>query len=67
MIPKEVEYRIAAYFFHNYLPEDLRMQVEESLLTPCLATENEENLDYDELVRTAVHLINEQLEGKTFK
>lgn len=67
MIPKEVEYRIAAYFFHNYLPGDIMIQVEEALLLPCLTAEKEEDLDYDELVWMAVEMIKKQLEGKRLK
>lgn len=33
MIPEEVENRIAKYFFHRYLPEEVRIEVEYRLLT----------------------------------
>ncbi|MGM8364498.1 hypothetical protein ACLIBG_03345 [Virgibacillus sp. W0181] len=66
MIPEEVESRIARYFFHNYLPDEVMMEVVEKLLPPCIYTE-EEDLDFDELVRWALDIIKEQLEDKSFK
>lgn len=67
MIPIEVEYRIAVFFFHNYLPKDIMMQVEEALIHPCLEAEKEEDLDHDELVWMAIDMIKGQLEGKSLK
>ncbi|GAE95492.1 hypothetical protein JCM21714_4758 [Gracilibacillus boraciitolerans JCM 21714] len=66
MIPEEVENRIAKYFFHNYLPDEVMMDIVDKLLPPCIDTEKE-NLDIDELVRWALEIIKEQLEDKRFK
>ncbi|MBU8567925.1 hypothetical protein KM914_16110 [Virgibacillus pantothenticus] len=66
MIPEEVENRIANYFFHNYLPNEVMMEVVDKLLPPCIYTQ-EEDLDFDELVRGAIEIIKEQLEDKSFK
>ncbi|GAB2550278.1 hypothetical protein [Gracilibacillus alcaliphilus] len=66
MIPAEVEYRIAYYFFRMYLPDEVRFQIEDRLLPTCMWSE-EEDLDHDELVRWAVEIIDEQLEDKRFK
>jgi hypothetical protein len=60
MIPAEVENRIARYFLHMYLPDEVRMKVEERLLPSCILNE-EEDLDQDELVRWAIEVIDEQL------
>lgn len=66
MIPEEVELRIAKYFFHMYLPDEVMREVEEKLLLPCIWTDEEE-LDHDELVRWALEIIDERLDGKRFK
>lgn len=66
MIPEEVEIRIAKYFFHMYLPDDIMREVEEKILPPCIWLDREE-LDYDELVREALEIISKQLDGKQFK
>lgn len=66
MIPEEVELRIARYFFHMYLPEEVMQEVEEKLLPPCIWADEKE-LDHDELVRWAIEIINKQLDGKHFK
>ena len=66
MIPSEVENRIARYFLHMYLPNKVRMAVEERLLLPCILKEEEE-LDQDELVRWAIEIIDKQLENKRFR
>lgn len=66
MIPVEVENRIARYFLHMYLPEDVMMKVEERLLPSCILNE-EEDLDQDELVRWAIDIIDKQLGDKRFK
>lgn len=66
MIPEEVEIRIARYFFHKYLPDEVMQEVEEQLLPPCIWTD-EEKLDHDELVRWALEIIDERLDGKRFK
>lgn len=66
MIPTEVENRIAKYFFHMYLPDEVMMEVEKRLLPSCIWKE-EKNLDYDELVRWAIEIIDKQLEDKRFR
>jgi len=50
MIPSEVENRIAKYFFHMYLPDDVLTKVEDRLLPSCITIEDEA-IDHDELVR----------------
>ncbi len=50
MIPEKAENRIAKYFFHNYLPDEMMMEIVDKLLSPCICTEKE-NLDFDEPVR----------------
>nr|WP_295975722.1 hypothetical protein [uncultured Bacillus sp.] len=66
MIPEEVELRIAKYFFHKYLPDEVMREVEDQLLPPCIWMDEEE-LDHDELVRWALEIIDKQLDGKIFK
>lgn len=66
MIPEEVENRIAKYFFHNYLPDEVMIEIVDKLLPPCIYTE-EEDLDFDELTLWALEIIREQLEDKRFK
>ncbi|ADC51467.1 hypothetical protein ACOSZF_23610 [Cytobacillus firmus] len=66
MIPEEVEIRIAKYFLHMYLPDEVMRKVEEKLLPPCI-WKGEEELDYDELVRWSLEIINQELDGKSFK
>lgn len=66
MIPEEVELRIAKDFFHVDLPDKVMRQVEEKLLPPCTWKEEEE-LDLDELVHWAIEIIDNQLDGKSFK
>ncbi|WP_071459549.1 hypothetical protein [Bacillus massilinigeriensis] len=67
MIPIEVENRIAKYIFHHFLPEEVMEQLIELLLPLCLETDEEEDLDQDELERQAVLMIEARLEGKSFK
>ncbi len=67
MIPIEVENRIATYFFHRFLPEEVMDQIVELLLPLCLEADKEEDLDRDDLVRQAVTIIEARLEGKSFK
>ena len=67
MIPIEVENRIAKYFFHRFLPEEVMEQIVELLLPLCLEADEEEDLDRDDLVRKAVTIIEARLEGKSFK
>ena len=66
MIPSEVEWRIARYFLHMYLPDDVMVKVEERLLPSCLQIE-EGAINHDELIRWAIEIIDEQLEGKRFR
>lgn len=66
MIPEEVELRIARYFFHMYLPDDIMKNVEAKLLPPCIWMDEEE-LDHDELVHWALEIIDKHLDGKYFK
>lgn len=49
-----------------YLPDDVMIKIEDKLLPSCIWTE-EENLDYDELVRWAIDIIDSQLENKRFR
>jgi hypothetical protein len=67
MIPVEVENRIATYFFHRFLPEEVMEQIVELLLPLCLEADEEEDLEQEDLVRQAVTIIEAQLEGKSFK
>ena len=60
MIPSEVESRIAKYFSHMYLPNDVMRKVEARLLPSCISIEDGA-IDYDELVRWAVEVIDIQL------
>lgn len=66
MIPLDVEIRIANYFLHRYLPEEVMIKVEERLLPPCIWND-EGDLDHDELVRRAIEIIDKFLEDKSFK
>lgn len=67
MIPIEVENRIANYFFHRYLPEEVMIAIVDSLLPTCALTMKEEDLDCDKLVRCAIEIIEHQLEDKRFR
>lgn len=66
MIPSEVENRIARYFFHIYLPEEVMMKVEDKLLSSYIWME-EENVDHDELVNWAIEIIDKKLKDKRFR
>jgi len=66
MIPTEIENRIANYFFHMYLPEEVMTEIEDRLLPPCIWDE-EEHINPDNLVRWAIEIIDKQLEDKVFK
>lgn len=66
MIPTEVENRVAKYFFHRYLPEEVMMKIVDRLLTACMLDE-EEDLDFGELVRWAIEIIEEELEDKRIR
>ncbi|PFG07762.1 hypothetical protein [Bacillus sp. es.034] len=45
MIPVEVENRIATYFFHRFLPEEVIEQIVELLLPLCLEADEEDVFD----------------------
>jgi len=66
MIPTEVENRIAKYFFHRYLPAEVMTKIVDRLLIPCVWDE-EEDLDFNELVSWAIEIIDKQLEDKRFR
>jgi hypothetical protein len=66
MIPIEIESRVAKYFFHRYLPEEVMVKIVDRLLTACVLDE-EEDLDFDELVRWAIEIIDEELEDKRIR
>lgn len=66
MIPEEVEDRIAMYFFHNYLPDEVMWEIVDKLLPTCIYMEKED-LDFDELVHCAIEIIKDQLKDKRFK
>jgi hypothetical protein len=42
MIPTEVENRVAKYFFHRYLPEEVMMKIVDRLLTACVWDKEED-------------------------
>jgi hypothetical protein len=67
LIPKEMENRIARYFFHNYLPEEIMYELIDLLIPQCLNVENEGNIDQDALVLESVLILQERLEGKSIK
>lgn len=67
MIPIDVEHRIAVYFLHQYLPEDVLNELEGILLPLCLLVDEEKDLDKDELVKRAIQIIEHHLEDKCFK
>ncbi|MFZ3580362.1 hypothetical protein [Virgibacillus sp. DJP39] len=55
--------RLARYFFHNYLPNEVMYGIIDKLLPPCINTENED-LDIDELVQWGIEIINRELANK---
>ena len=67
MIPIDVEHRIATYFFHRFLPQEVLNELESALLPLCLMVDEEEELDKDKLVDVALDIIEHHLEGKYFK
>lgn len=67
MIPEGVENRIARYFFHHYLPDEIMYELVDLLIPQCLNVEDEEDLDEDTLVMECVILLHEQLDGKSMK
>lgn len=66
MIPSEVENRIAQYFFHMYLPDEVMIIVEEKLLSSSIWIKDED-IDHDQLVSQAIDIIDHHLEDKSFK
>ncbi|MDN4607357.1 MULTISPECIES: hypothetical protein [Sporosarcina] len=67
MIPEEVENRIAKYFFHNYLPDEIMYELVDLLIPQCLNVEDENDLDQDGLVTEAVLILRDRLDGKSMK
>lgn len=61
MISSEVEDRIARYFFHQYLPEDVRLEIVGTLL-PFYLIDDEDEPSEDEMVKLAIDIIDSQLE-----
>ncbi|WP_203248506.1 hypothetical protein [Sporosarcina beigongshangi] len=66
MILSEVESRIARYFFHMYLPENVLVKEGERLIPSCIRFEVQA-MDYDELVRLDINIIDKLLESKRFR
>ena len=63
MISSEVEDRIARYFFHQYLPEDVRLEIVGTLLPFYLTDDDDEDEpSADEMVKLAIDIIDSQLE-----
>lgn len=64
MISSEVEDRIARYFFHRYLPEDVRLEIVGKLLPFYLIDddEDEDEPSADEMIKLAIDIIDSQLE-----
>ena len=62
MISSEVEDRIARYFFHRYLPEDVRLEIVGKLLPFYLIDDDEDEPPADEMVKLAIDIIDSQLE-----
>lgn len=67
MIPEEVENRIAKYFFHNYLPDEIMYKLVDLLIPQCLNVEDENDLDQDGLVTEAVLILRNRMDGKSIK
>lgn len=65
MIPVEVENRIAKYFFHNYLPEEIMDIIIDLLIPQCLNVEDTEDIDHDKLVMDALLILLDRLDGKS--
>jgi len=63
MIPIDVENRIAKYFFHKYLPEEIMNEIESRLLPSCIVSE-QQDLDHEELVRWAIEIMDRGFENK---
>ena len=65
MIPTEVEIRLAWYLYQRHLPDKVKIAIEYTLLPSCIWLDNGE-IDHDELVRSAIELIDKHFEDKTF-
>jgi len=59
MISTDAEDRIARYYFHRYLPENIMMELEEKLLPYYLMDEEPSD---DEMVKLAIDIIDSMLE-----
>ncbi len=63
MISSEVEDRIARYFFHRYLQEDVELEIVGKLLPFYLIDDDQKNEpSADEMVKLAIDIIDSQLE-----
>jgi len=62
-----MENRIARYFFHNYLPDEIMYELIDLLIPQCLNVDGEQNIDQDALVLEAVSILQNRLEGKSIK
>ncbi|MCD8503231.1 MAG: hypothetical protein LRY71_18230 [Bacillaceae bacterium] len=59
MIPTEVEDRLARYFFHRYLPDEIMMEIE-NLLVPFYL--EDELPPENDMVKLAISIIDNALE-----
>ena len=59
MIPTEVEDRLARYFFHRYLPDEIMMEIE-NLLVPYYL--EDELPPENDMVKLAISVIDNALE-----
>lgn len=59
MIPTEVEDRLARYFFHRYLPDEIMMEIE-NLLVPFYL--EDELPPENDMVKLAISVIDNALE-----
>ncbi|GAA0474564.1 hypothetical protein [Alkalibacterium indicireducens] len=59
MIPSEVEDRLARYFFHRYLPDEIMMEIE-NLLVPFYL--EDELPPENDMVKLAISIIDNGLE-----
>jgi len=63
MIPIDVQNRIAKYFFHKYLPEEIMNEIEDRLLPSYIVSE-QQDLDHEEMVRWGMEIIDQEFENK---
>ncbi|GAB2318548.1 hypothetical protein IRB23SM22_08060 [Alkalibacterium sp. s-m-22] len=59
MIPSEAEDRLARYFFHRYLPDEIMMEIE-NLLVPFYL--EDELPPENDMVKLAISIIDNGLE-----